>query len=92
MASKMPKKGVHPLMRTFTVVMRNGASIQMASVLNRTTPYALAADKTTHPAWTGEKQGISTEDERIARLLKRYEGFIDVEEGTAADSDDSKQQ
>lgn len=71
------KKGIHPLMRTMRVVMRNGASYTIQTVLNRTTPYMLQADTTTHPAWTGEKTGLSVEDERIARLLSRFDGFVD---------------
>lgn len=45
-------------------------------MLNRSTPYFLQVDKTVHPAWTGKKSGISMEDERIARVMKRLEGFI----------------
>lgn len=70
------KKGIHPLMKRLTVVMRNGSSFSIQSVLNRATPYMLQSDTTTHPAWTGEKAGLS-EDERISKLLKRFDGFVD---------------
>jgi large subunit ribosomal protein L31 len=72
------KKGIHPLRRMMRVVMRNGASFQVQTVLNRTAPYMLQVDTTTHPAWTGEKAGLSMEDERIARLYSRYSGFVSM--------------
>lgn len=64
------------MMRTVTVVMRNGASFNIQGIMNRSTPYMLQADTTTHPTWTGEKAGLSMEDERISRLLKRFDGFV----------------
>lgn len=119
------KKGIHPLMRTCTVVLRNGASFNMSTVLNHPAPYFLQVvraewacgvavwhrslrtkieqenqlqgvqiehvyvgtdcfswvlqDTTTHPTWTGQKEGLSREDERISKLLKRYEGFVQVD-------------
>lgn len=71
------KKGIHPLMRATRVVMRNGASFNLQTVMKRAAPYILQSDTTTHAAWTGEKAGLSVEDERIARLLKRFDGFVD---------------
>ncbi|KAH7622529.1 hypothetical protein Ndes2526B_g03362 [Nannochloris sp. 'desiccata'] len=71
------RKGIHPLMKNLTVVMRNGSSFSIQSVLNRATPYMLQSDTTTHPAWTGEKAGLSMEDERISKLLKRFDGFVE---------------
>lgn len=35
---------------------------------------------TTNPVWTGEKQGLSLEDERIAKLMRQFEGFVQLEE------------
>ncbi len=37
----MVRKGVHPLLHRVTVVMRNGASFQLATTMERTTPYFL---------------------------------------------------
>jgi ribosomal protein L31 len=71
------RKGIHPLIKNLTVVMRNGSSFTIQSVLNRATPYMLQSDTTTHPAWTGEKAGLSMEDERISKLLKRFDGFVE---------------
>ena len=98
----MVRKGVHPLLHRVTVVMRNGASFQLATTMERTTPYflrevptlqtrafnmdTLAAvckwddparrfliqDTTNHPAWTGEENTVSSEDEHMARFLKRF--------------------
>ncbi len=70
------RKGIHPLMRGMRVVMKNGSSFTVQSVLNRTTPYMLQSDTTTHPAWTGEKAGLSMEDERISKLMRRFDGFV----------------
>lgn len=70
------KKGIHPALRTMRVVLRNGASIDVSTVLNRLTPYVLQTDSTIHPAWTGQKSGLSVEDERISRILKRFDGFV----------------
>lgn len=62
-------------MRRMTVVMRNGASFNVQTVMRTSTPYALQVDTTMHPAWTGETEGISLEDERIMRLMKKFEGM-----------------
>ena len=70
------RKGIHPLMRTVTIVMRNGASFNIQAILNRSTPYMLQTDTTMHPTWTGERAGMSMEDERISRLMKRFDGFV----------------
>lgn len=69
-----------------TVVMRNGASFELPTILNRRTPYFLTQDATTHPAWTGERSLLSVEDERVHRLLKRFESF-----GLATEEKESKQ-
>lgn len=37
----MARKGIHPLMRTMTVVLRNGSSFRASTVLNRHTPWKL---------------------------------------------------
>lgn len=39
----MPKKGIHPVMRSITYVLKNGASIELPSVLHRQLPYILQA-------------------------------------------------
>ena len=36
-------------------------------------------DTTTNPLWTGQKEGLSLEDARIARLMKKYEGYIHID-------------
>lgn len=70
------RKGIHPLLRTVRVVMRNGASFEIPTTMNRATPLILQSDPTTHPAWTGEKAGISMEDERMQRVMGRLGGFV----------------
>lgn len=60
------------------MVMKNGASFEVQTVMNRKEPCFLQTDKTMHPAWTGEKEGLSLEDARLAKLLKKYEGFVDT--------------
>ena len=37
----MPKKGIHPVLRTVTYVLKNGASVEVPSVQQRTVPYTL---------------------------------------------------
>jgi ribosomal protein L31 len=70
------KKGIHPLLRTVRIVMKDGASFTARSTQNRAIPLTLQADTTTHPAWTKEKAGISMEDERMQRLMTRFSGFV----------------
>lgn len=77
------RKGIHPLMRTMRVVLRDGSSYSLPSVLNRPAAYILQTDTTNHPAWTGEKAGISTEDERMARIMRRFDGFVAENENSA---------
>ena len=38
---KMVRAGIHPILNRVTVIMRNGASFQMATTMERTTPYFL---------------------------------------------------
>lgn len=53
----------------------------MAQVIEQVSLCALQ-DTTTNPLYTGQKEGLSLEDARIARLMKKYEGFvIDGSEG-----------
>ena len=40
-AVAMPKKGIHPMLYQMTVVLRNGASIQMPTTIPRSTPLFL---------------------------------------------------
>lgn len=35
------RQGIHPLMRTMTVVMRNGASFRVGTIMNHPSPYFL---------------------------------------------------
>lgn len=37
----MPKRGIHPLINTMTLVLRNGATIQVQSILKATRPLRL---------------------------------------------------
>ena len=37
----MPKRGVHPVIRGVTYVLKNGASIELPSVVQRSEPYIL---------------------------------------------------
>ena len=38
---QMPKKGIHPVVRSITYVLKNGASVELPTVLNRQLPYTL---------------------------------------------------
>ena len=39
----MPKKGIHPVLRTVTYVLKNGASVELPTVQQRSVPYTLQA-------------------------------------------------
>ena len=54
-------------------VTRNGASSSFLSVVAATEPLLLNLDKRVHPAWTGKREGVSMEDERMQKLLSKYE-------------------
>ncbi|KAL4451540.1 hypothetical protein ABPG75_007202 [Micractinium tetrahymenae] len=75
-AGTMPQRGLHPLLHTVRVVMRNGASFTMQSTMRRTTPYVLQHDTTNNPVYTGESAGLSLEDERMQKLMSKYGGFL----------------
>ena len=40
-APRMPKKGIHPVLQTVTYVLKNGASIELPSIMHRSSPYML---------------------------------------------------
>lgn len=63
-------------MNAVRVVMRNGASFQIQTTMRRTNPYMLQTDTTNNPIYTGESAGLSLEDERMQKLMSRYEGFF----------------
>ena len=70
------RKELHPLLYTMRCVMRNGASFNVQTVMNRNSiPYFLQTDKTMHPAWTGLREGVSLEDERIQKLMSKFSGM-----------------
>lgn len=72
----MPRKGLQPALNVVRVVMRNGASFNILSPMRRTGPYFLQHDTTNNPAYTGEASGLSMEDERLQKLMSKYEGFV----------------
>ncbi len=37
----MPKKGIHPVVQSVTYVLKNGASVELPSILQRAVPYTL---------------------------------------------------
>ena len=37
----MPKKGIHPVVQSLTYVLKNGASVELPSILQRAVPYTL---------------------------------------------------
>jgi large subunit ribosomal protein L31 len=87
------RKELHPLLKTMRVVMRNGASFNVQTVMNRHgIPYFLQTDTSTHPAWTGEREGVSLEDERIMKLMSKFGGFgggFDVQQDSSPAGDDT---
>lgn len=71
----MPRPGIHPIMHRVTVVLRNGASIEVMSAVPRAAPYFLRQDPTNTPLWTGKDSSLASEDEHMAKFLKKYEGI-----------------
>lgn len=69
----MPKKGIHPVVRSVTYVLKNGASVELPSILQRAIPYTLQSDPTTNPLWTGEKKALAGATGRSAKMMRRYE-------------------
>ena len=49
-------------------------------------------DTTNNPLWTGQKEGLSLEDARIARLMKKYEGYIHLDEAAEQGQQQQQQQ
>ncbi|KAI3437645.1 hypothetical protein D9Q98_000096 [Chlorella vulgaris] len=80
----MVQKGIHPLLNTLRVVMRNGASFTIQTTLRRSAPYMLQTDTTNNPIYTGESSGLSLEDARTQRVMSRYEGFVVNDQEEAA--------
>lgn len=68
----MVKRGIHPLMNTMTLVLRNGATIQVQSILKATRPMRLQIDTTSHPTWTGEKTSLTGQDGRAAEFMRKF--------------------
>ncbi|DBB00873.1 hypothetical protein WJX77_009033 [Trebouxia sp. C0004] len=69
----MPKKGIHPVVHSVTYVLRNGASVELPSILQRVVPYMLQTDPTSNPLWTGEKKTLSAATGQSAKMMRRYE-------------------
>ncbi|BDA45314.1 probable 50S ribosomal protein L31 [Coccomyxa sp. Obi] len=67
----MVKRGIHPLVNTMTLVLRNGATIQVESILKATRPMRLQIDTTSHPTWTGEKT-MTGQDGRAADFMRKF--------------------
>ncbi|EIE20066.1 hypothetical protein COCSUDRAFT_57787 [Coccomyxa subellipsoidea C-169] len=55
-----------------TLVLRNGATIQVQSILKASRPMRLQIDTTSHPTWTGEKSALSGQDGRAAEFLRKF--------------------
>ena len=37
----MPKRGIHPVVQSVTYILKNGASVELPSILQRAVPYTL---------------------------------------------------
>jgi ribosomal protein L31 len=83
------RKNLHPLLHSMVAVNRSGASSSFLSVLRSTEPLVLQTDKTSHPAWTGEREGVSMEDERIRKMLSKFPVWSSGLQGDAGASGDT---
>jgi len=75
------RKFLHPVLNRMICVSRDGSSSSFLSVLKSTEPLMLQVDKTRHPAWTGEREGVSMEDERIQKLMAKWSWTSELEAG-----------
>eukprot|EP00191_Tetraselmis_sp_GSL018_P007894 CAMPEP_0177601558 /NCGR_PEP_ID=MMETSP0419_2-20121207/14334_1 /TAXON_ID=582737 /ORGANISM="Tetraselmis sp., Strain GSL018" /LENGTH=86 /DNA_ID=CAMNT_0019094853 /DNA_START=70 /DNA_END=330 /DNA_ORIENTATION=- len=67
------KGGVHPLLKRMTVVLTNGASVEMVTTSTRHKPYKLQKDILNHPHWNPEISQVDLSAGQVSRFLKRFE-------------------
>mmetsp|Transcript_3712 Transcript_3712/g.10746 ORF Transcript_3712/g.10746 Transcript_3712/m.10746 type:complete len:100 (-) Transcript_3712:444-743(-) len=79
----MPKNGIHPMLYQMTVVLRNGASIQVPTTIPRASPLFLKEDVTNNPLWTGKTEGLGAEDEHMQTFMTRFAGLDSINDAGA---------
>lgn len=67
------KRGIHPLMKRMTVVLTNGASIEMMTTSTRNKPYKLTKDILNHPNWNPEVSKVDLSAGQVSKFLKKFD-------------------
>ena len=67
------RKGIHPLLKSMTVVLTNGASVELATVSTRTKPYKLTKDALTNPTWNPEVGKVDLSAGQVAKFMKKFD-------------------
>jgi ribosomal protein L31 len=81
----MPKRGLQPWLRTVTIWLKDGSAIKTKALYtgkNVKDQIVLSREPSTHPAWTGERKVIDSEDGAYKQFQKRF-GFQGQAEGTS---------
>ena len=72
----MPKKGIHPKSHLIKVKFTDGNIYEMMSTWGKEGDILqLDIDPLTHVAWTGQRKLRDSDDGRLAKYKKRYEGL-----------------
>eukprot|EP00891_Asterochloris_glomerata_P006055 jgi/Astpho2/6055/Aster-x1346 len=58
-----------------TLVLNNGASINLSTMLQTSKPLKLTQDTTSHPLWTGGDRKLSVKEGQAAKFMQRYAGW-----------------
>ncbi|QDZ18829.1 hypothetical protein HOP50_02g13330 [Chloropicon primus] len=73
----MPRKGLQPWLRTVTVWLKDGSAFKTKALFtgkNVKDQIVLSREPSTHPAWTGQRTLVETEDGAYKQFQKKF-GF-----------------
>eukprot|EP00192_Tetraselmis_astigmatica_P015920 CAMPEP_0117682380 /NCGR_PEP_ID=MMETSP0804-20121206/19619_1 /TAXON_ID=1074897 /ORGANISM="Tetraselmis astigmatica, Strain CCMP880" /LENGTH=84 /DNA_ID=CAMNT_0005492469 /DNA_START=136 /DNA_END=390 /DNA_ORIENTATION=- len=67
------RKGLHPLLKPMTVVLTNGASIELMTVSTRTKVYKLTKDVLNHPTWNPEVGQVDLSAGQVSKFMRKFD-------------------
>lgn len=73
----MPRRGLQPWLRTVTVWLKDGSAFKTHALYtgkNVKDHVVLSREPSTHPAWTGQRTLVETEDGAYKQFQKKF-GF-----------------
>jgi len=73
----MPRKGLHPWLRTVTVWLKDGSAFRTKALYTGKSvkdQIVLTREPSTHPAWTGQRTLVESEDGAYKQFQKKF-GF-----------------